>query len=168
MNIQLSHEGSAIILKLQGKFDFESNPEFRAKSKEAVELTGSEIQVDLAGVDYPDRTPRFEVVVHLMSLDRGYRLRIKARVGDPSGDNAELDSLSDLWAAANWLEREAWDMFGIRFEGHPDLRRILMPEEWQGHPQRKDYPLEGPGELILESPQEWLKLRQSFNEAEIE
>jgi NADH-quinone oxidoreductase subunit C len=91
-------------------------------------------------------------------------VRVKARLaeGQPVG------SVAGVWAAANWLEREVYDMFGIPFTGHPDLRRILMPEEWQGHPQRKDYPLEGPGELILESPQEWLKLRQSFNEAEIE
>jgi NADH-quinone oxidoreductase subunit C len=92
------------------------------------------------------------------------RVRVKARVADGEA----VPSVAGIWAAANWLEREVWDMFGVRFDGHPDLRRILMPEEWQGHPQRKDYPLEGPGELLLENPQEWLKVRQSVNESEIE
>ncbi len=120
---------------------------------------------DVTAVDWPAREgPRFDLVYCLYSTSLRHRVRVKARVGDGEA----VPSAAGLWAAANWLEREVWDMFGIRFAGHPNLRRILMPEDWQGHPQRKDYPLEGPGELILESPQEWLKLRQSFNEAEIE
>jgi NADH-quinone oxidoreductase subunit C len=96
--------------------------------------------IDLTCVDFPDRDPRFEVVVHLYSLGKGHRLRLKARVGDEWGEAAEIDSLSDIWASANWAEREAWDMFGVRFRGHPDLRRILMYPEFNGHPLRKDYP----------------------------
>jgi len=96
--------------------------------------------VDLTAVDFPDRTPRFEVVVHLYSLSKGHRLRLKARVGDSAGESAEIDSLSDLWASANWAERECWDMFGVRFKGHPDLRRILLYPEFEGYPLRKDYP----------------------------
>jgi NADH-quinone oxidoreductase subunit C len=120
---------------------------------------------DVTAVDWPTREgERFDVVYCLYSTRLRQRVRVKTR----AADGAAVPSVAGVWAAANWLEREAWDMFGIRFDGHPDLRRILMPEEWQGHPQRKDYPLEGPGEWILESPQEWLKLRQSFNEAEIE
>jgi len=97
---------------------------------------------DLTAVDFPDRSPRFEVVVHLYSLAKGHRLRLKARVGDTDGGNAEIDTLSDLWASANWAERECWDMFGVRFAGHPDLRRILLYPEFEGHPLRKDYPAE--------------------------
>ena len=120
---------------------------------------------DVTAVDWTTRAgERFDVVYCLYSTSRRARVRMKTRAAD--GD--AVPSVSGVWAAANWLEREAFDMFGIRFAGHPDLRRILMPEEWQGHPQRKDYPLEGPGELMLESPQQWLRLRQSFNEAEIE
>lgn len=96
--------------------------------------------VDLTAVDYPNDEPRFEVVTHLCSLDKGHRLRLKCRVGDIDGENVEIDSLTDLWAAANWLERECWDMFGVRFRGHPDLRRILLYPEFIGHPLRKDYP----------------------------
>ena len=98
--------------------------------------------VDLTAVDFPDRSPRFEVVAHFYSLSKGHRLRLKARVGDTDGSNAEIDTLSDLWASANWAERECWDMFGVRFAGHPDLRRILLYPEFEGHPLRKDYPAE--------------------------
>lgn len=97
---------------------------------------------DLTAVDFPDRSPRFEVVAHFYSLAKGHRLRLKARVGDSDGGNAEIDTLSDLWASANWAERECWDMFGVRFTGHPDLRRILLYPEFEGHPLRKDYPAE--------------------------
>jgi NADH-quinone oxidoreductase subunit C len=96
--------------------------------------------VDLTAVDYPEREPRFEVVVHLYSLQRGHRLRLKTRVGDREGENVEVDTLTEIWASANWLERECWDMFGVKFIGHPDLRRILMYPEFEGHPLRKDYP----------------------------
>lgn len=96
--------------------------------------------MDLTAVDYPDREPRFEVVTHLYSLAKGHRLRVKAQVGDQDGEVVEIDTLTDLWASANWLERECWDMFGVRFLGHPDLRRILLYPEFEGHPLRKDYP----------------------------
>jgi len=95
---------------------------------------------DLTAVDFPDREPRFEVVSHLYSLSKGHRLRLKARVGDEDGEVVELDTLTELWASANWMERECFDMFGVRFLGHPDLRRILLYPEFEGYPLRKDYP----------------------------
>ncbi len=96
--------------------------------------------VDLCGADYPEREPRFEVVLHLYSIARRHRVRLKTRVGDAEGDSAEVDSVTDVWPGANWFEREAFDMFGITFRGHPDLRRILMYPEFEGYPLRKDYP----------------------------
>ena len=96
------------------------------------------VLVDVTAVDYPGRKPRFDVVYHLLSIPLNRRLRIKVPVED--GEPA-VDSLTSLWESANWLEREVWDMFGIRFAGHPDLKRILMYEEFQGHPLRKDYPI---------------------------
>ena len=95
---------------------------------------------DLCGVDRFDALPRLEVVAHLNSLEHNHRLRIKARVGDEDCNDAVVDSLVPVWAGANWFERETYDMFGIHFEGHPDLRRILLYEEFEGHPLRKDYP----------------------------
>ncbi|MBN2197463.1 MAG: NADH-quinone oxidoreductase subunit C [Polyangiaceae bacterium] len=98
--------------------------------------------VDLTAVDYPDRLPRFEVVAHFLSLSLGHRLRLKTRVGGGDGSGAELDTLTDLWASANWMERECFDLFGVVFRSHPDLRRILLYPEFVGHPLRKDYPAE--------------------------
>lgn len=98
-----------------------------------------EMLMDLTAVDYlkMKRSPRFEVVYHLYSLTHNHRVRIKIRVPE---DNPEVDSLVEYWSIANWFEREAWDMFGIRFNGHPDPRRLLMYDDFRGHPLRKDYP----------------------------
>ena len=104
--------------------------------------------VDLCGVDYPDHDPRFEVVLHLYSISKRHRVRLKARVGDAEGERAELDSITDVWPGANWFEREAWDLMGVKFKGHPDLRRILMYPEFQGHPLRKDYPAQKAQPLV--------------------
>jgi NADH-quinone oxidoreductase subunit C len=93
---------------------------------------------DLTAVDFFGQEPRFEIVYHLCSVPLNHRLRVKLRVPE---DDAVVPSASSLWKAANWLEREVWDMFGIRFSGHPDLRRILMYEEFRGYPLRKDYPV---------------------------
>jgi NADH-quinone oxidoreductase subunit C len=98
-----------------------------------------DMPVDLCGVDYPDRLPRTEVVMHLYSVSRGHRVRIKARVGDEEMDGAELESVTAIWPGMNWLEREVFDMSGVRFRGHPDLRRILMYPEFEGHPLQKTY-----------------------------
>jgi NADH-quinone oxidoreductase subunit C len=99
--------------------------------------------MDLTAVDYlkyPGREdgPRFEVVYLLHSMPHNHRVRLKVRVDE---DDAVVPSAVDLWPIANWLEREVWDMFGVRFAGHPDLRRLLMYEEFVGHPLRKDYPI---------------------------
>ena len=97
--------------------------------------------VDLCGVDYPQRNPgRMEVVMHLYSTSKKHRVRLKTRVGDDEMEGAELDSVSSIWPGANWLEREVFDMSGVTFTGHPDLRRILMYPEFEGHPLLKDYP----------------------------
>jgi NADH-quinone oxidoreductase subunit C len=84
--------------------------------------------------------PRFELNYHLVSIPRGDKVRLRVRVG---GLNPAVDSLVAIWPGANWLEREIFDLFGIRFNGHPDLRRILLPDDWEGYPLRRDYPVEG-------------------------
>jgi NADH-quinone oxidoreductase subunit C len=104
---------------------------------------GFEMLADLSGVDYLGVAPpedRFLVAYHLTSLSR--RVRLRLRVFVPDGDE-RVPTVSDVWPTANWQEREVYDFFGITFAGHPDLRRILMPDDWEGHPQRKDYPLGG-------------------------
>jgi NADH-quinone oxidoreductase subunit C len=120
---------------------------------------------DVTATDWPPRKDaRFDLSYCLYSTRHRHRVRVKVRVGE----NQPVPSVTGLWPAANWLEREVYDMFGVNFTGHPDRRRILMPDDWQGFPQRKDYPLEGPGELLMENPIDWLKLRQSREEADIE
>ncbi|MBV9865058.1 MAG: NADH-quinone oxidoreductase subunit C [Abitibacteriaceae bacterium] len=91
---------------------------------------------DLTGNDWPDRDPRFEVIYHLYSIKTFGRLRLKVRVSE---DDCTCPTVTGVWTTANWHEREVFDMFGIIFEGHPDLRRILLPDEWVGHPLRQDY-----------------------------
>jgi NADH-quinone oxidoreductase subunit C len=95
---------------------------------------------DLTTVDRFPMEPRFELNYHLLSIERSLRLRLRVRV---AGAQPEVPTVTGVWPTANWHERESFDLFGIRFRGHPDLRRILMPEEWEGHPLRKDYPVEG-------------------------
>jgi NADH-quinone oxidoreductase subunit C len=120
---------------------------------------------DATATDWPLRAEgRFDVVYCLYSTRLRHRIRVKITVAE----NQPIPSATAVWLAADWLEREVWDLFGVNFTGHPDRRRILMPEDWQGFPQRKDYPLEGPGELLMENPLEWLKLRQERDEADIE
>lgn len=107
-----------------------------------------DLPVDLCGVDYPDRVPRMEVVMHLYSVSHHHRIRLKARVGDEDMQGAELDSVTAIWPGMNWLEREVWDMSGVRFTGHPDLRRILMYPEFEGHPLQRSYPADRTQPLV--------------------
>ncbi len=100
-----------------------------------------DFMTDLTAVDYPARPQRFDVVYHLYSMTQNHQIRVKAAVAE----DEEIDSSYPVWKTANWQERECFDMFGIVFTGHPDLRRILLPEDWEGYPLRKDYPLAGYG-----------------------
>lgn len=96
--------------------------------------------IDLTSIHWPGREKEFEVVYHLYSMPRNDRVRLKAPV---DGKDPRIDSVCEVWKAANWLEREVYDLMGIKFRNHPDLRRIVLPEDWVGHPLRKDYPLRG-------------------------
>jgi NADH-quinone oxidoreductase subunit C len=102
--------------------------------------------VDLTAVDWPKREKRFDVVLNLYSFAKNERLRLKAH----AGETEPAPSACEIWPAANWMERECYDMFGIVFEGHPNLTRILLPDEWQGHPLRKDYD-------ILKQDTDWVR-----------
>ena len=118
----------------------------RERLKRVAEFLASEPSLrfsflsDITPVDRFPLEPRFEVNYHLVSMDRRERLRLKVKLG---GSDPAIASVTGVWPTANWHERESYDLFGIRFDGHPDLRRILMPDDWEGYPLRKDYPTEG-------------------------
>ncbi|HZU67461.1 MAG TPA: NADH-quinone oxidoreductase subunit C [Ktedonobacteraceae bacterium] len=98
---------------------------------------------DITAVDWLERIPRYDVVYHLLSMRDQNELRLKVRVGGKNEDHPSVPTVTEVWPTANWFEREVYDLFGIIFTGHPDLRRILMPMDWTTHPLRKDYPLSG-------------------------
>ena len=141
----------AAVKTIQDRFDAEVQ-EFRGeitlfiKPQQVVDITRAlkdefkfEMLVDATAVDYwPQETPRFHVIYHLYSFSDNLLLRLRMAL---DGKAAQIKSVAEVYANANWKEREIWDLFGIHIEGHPDLRRIMMPEDWVGHPLRKDYPL---------------------------
>ncbi|TXH34665.1 MAG: NADH-quinone oxidoreductase subunit C [Rhodospirillaceae bacterium] len=119
--------------------------------------------IDICGVDFPDREPRFDVVYHLLSLKHNYRIRVKI----PVAEDAAVPSVVGVYSVAGWFEREAYDMFGVFFDGNPDLRRILTDYGFEGHPFRKDFPLTGYVEVRYDEAQkrvvyEPVKLAQEF------
>jgi len=119
--------------------------------------------IDICGVDYPDRAERFEVVYNLLSLKHNRRIRVKVT----TGEDTPVPSVSSVYSAAGWFEREAWDLYGIFFSDHPDLRRILTDYGFEGHPMRKDFPLTGYVEVRYDTEQkrvvyEPVKLTQAF------
>jgi NADH:ubiquinone oxidoreductase subunit C len=129
---------------------------------------GYSMLLDLGAADYPERAPRFDVVYHLLKMP--VRKATIAEVGRPArmrvlcgveAENPALPTVTDLWRSADWAEREVFDLFGIRFEGHPDLRRIQMPNDWDGYPLRKDYPLRGPARE--RSPRPSFALKSNVN-----
>jgi NADH-quinone oxidoreductase subunit C len=149
-------ENNRAVIKLRERFaaDIVDVREFRGEvtvtvTKENIveickylkEFVGFNLLTDLTAVDYLGRSPRFNVVYQLYSVSAKDRLRVKAQVEE---SDTTISSVVGVWSTANWLEREAYDLFGITFTGHPDLRRILMTDDWVGHPLRKDYPLQGP------------------------
>lgn len=121
------------------------------------------VLIDICGVDYPDRTPRFDVVYNLLSLTHNHRIRVKVQAAEDS----PVPSVTGVHKGAGWFEREAWDMYGIMFDGHPDLRRILTDYGFEGHPLRKDFPLSGFVEVRYDDEEkrvvyEPVKLTQEF------
>ncbi len=147
----------AAVGKLKGKFsgsvldvvEFRGETTITVKKEDIVAICtfmkkdlGYNLLTDLCGVDYLGKAPRFMVVYNMYNLTTKDRLRIKVPVEE---SDAKVDTVSGVWGTANWHERECWDLMGISFNNHPDLRRILMPADWEGHPLRKDYPLQGPG-----------------------
>lgn len=128
-----------------------------------------EVLIDICGVDYPERAERFEIVYHLLSPRLNQRLRVKISTDETTA----VSSVNDVFPAANWYEREAYDLYGIRFTGHPDLRRILTDYGFQGHPLRKDFPLTGYVEVRYDDEKkrvvyEPVKLTQEFRDFDFE
>lgn len=141
LSLLLAWSTSAVI---EAKFDRNELSVYvdRANIKQACSVLKSQFNFfsDLTCVDWYPSEPRFEVIYHLLSHRLKDRVRLKVRL---QGDDAAVESITSVWPAADFFEREVFDLFGIRFLGHPNLRRIMMPEDWQGHPLRKDYPVEG-------------------------
>ncbi|MFO7766642.1 MAG: NADH-quinone oxidoreductase subunit C [Pelovirga sp.] len=146
----------AIVEKLKAKFSSEviDEVEFRGETTITVkkdkivdictfmrDTGGFNLLCDLCSVDYLGQSPRFMIVYNLYNITTKERIRLKAPVDEQDG---QIDTVSGVWGTANWMERECWDLMGIDFVGHPDQRRILMPADWEGHPLRKDYPVQGP------------------------
>jgi NADH-quinone oxidoreductase subunit C len=142
----LRQQFGAAILETHAQFGDETAVVEPARWREIAQFlrddprTDMDMFIDLTAVDYPARRPRFEVVLHVRSVDKLHRIRLKARVGAADGTDVRIPSLLPVWSGAEWFEREAYDLLGVQFDGHPDLRRILLYEQFQGHPLRKDYP----------------------------
>ncbi len=149
----MSHSPKAAISELESRFKILSKVEFRGETSLSIDPAsiaevclfcrdhlGFNMLIDLSGVDHSGEHPRFEVAYELYNMDKGEWLRLKVRVSE---DHLELPSVSGIWATADWHERETFDMYGLRFQGHPDLRRILMWDGYPFHPLRKDFPLGG-------------------------
>ena len=113
--------------------------EIRAAAQ-AVQAAGYNFFEDMTAVDWFPSSPRFQLSYHILSHTYKERIRLRVLL---EGENPSVESITPVWPAANFYEREVFDLFGVRFDGHPNLRRILMPDDWQGHPLRKDYPVEG-------------------------
>ena len=146
----------AIVEKLKAKFssevidvvEFREETTVTVKKEKIVDICtfmrdsgGYNLLCDLCSVDYLGQAPRFMVVYNLYNITTKERIRLKAPVEE---QGAQIATVSTVWGTANWMERECWDLMGINFVGHPDQRRILMPDDWVGHPLRKDYPVQGP------------------------
>jgi len=148
-----------VVNQLEEQFTLVSKSEYRSQHRVVVEAAVAydllaalrdtfdfDLLVDVTCVDYlniREATDRFRLVYLLANTTTAARITVRVPLNEP---DLSIRSIVPLWEGANWLEREVWDMFGIRFEGHPDLRRILMPDEFEAHPLRKDYPLQGRGE----------------------
>jgi NADH-quinone oxidoreductase subunit C len=115
-------------------------PEAIVAAGRAVQQAGYNFLEDVTAVDWLPATPRFQVSYHIVSHTLKERIRLRVMVDEA---HLSVDSITPVWPSANYYEREVFDLFGVRFDGHPNLRRIMMPEEWEGHPLRKDYPVEG-------------------------
>ncbi len=165
---KLKDQFSSVVLEVQLDKDYPTvicNREgFLDLIKHLKEEKGFTYLIDLCGVDYLNYKhkkfeERFEVVYHLYNLDTKELIRLKVRIKE---DDCWHYSVTPLWKTANWFEREVYDMFGIKFEGHPDLRRVLMPEDWEGYPLRKDYP------LYLDEEHEWSVYKKLIEKTKME
>ena len=123
-----------------GELSLTVDKEFLREALKALQSAGYSFFEDMTAVDWYPSVPRFQLTYHVLSMPLKERVRVRTMVDE---DDASVESITGIWAGANYFEREVFDLFGIRFEGHPNLRRIMMPDDWKGHPLRKDYPVEG-------------------------